>query len=621
MVFKKNKKNRRIVQYLVFFVLALSFMSIASIAVSAKQMVLLAVSQDGDKLIGSSAALDLEIRPGSGRVFLETYSLSKLDTQISTRFAKSIACNYIDFDCNNYDFFYSIKSDSVIVGGPSAGSSIALLTIFKLQGLDFDEKVALTGTINSGGFIGPVSGLKEKIAAAKNAGVKKVLIPKGQLVYSEVGLSDNLSVGSGNLSVGLNPSESVVNLSAYGKELGVEVIEISEIDDAVFEFTGKPARPDFGMLEIDPAYQNTMASLSMLLCNRSKSLRDLVDVSNPIYKNESYFSLLNSTESLLVKSADAYGKKDYYSSASFCFGSNINYRFLVTSELSYSKEDIIKRAQAALEEAETFEKKIGERNLNSITDLQAYMIVKERIDESKENFKDAIKHPDNTESLRKLTYGTERLYSAYSWSYFFNNPGTHIDLDNDALKVSCLDKMSEAEERRQYLALMLPQESLILPEKEGAYSEYNKSNYKMCLFKASKEKAELDIILSLIGVEEAQLKEVILRKQLIAEKLISKQQKKAFPILGYSYLEYSKNLIDDEPYASLLYAEYALELSNLDLYFKEEPSFSDNFKIEKIRQNVDERLLYLIAGFLIALLILGIVLYFRPDKKSRKSKK
>ena len=75
-------------------------------AASAKEytLPLLAVKDTETGFKGSTATLKLEIKEGSGRVFLDTFPLTKLDTQMSTRFAKEIACGYIDDNCNNYDF-------------------------------------------------------------------------------------------------------------------------------------------------------------------------------------------------------------------------------------------------------------------------------------------------------------------------------------------------------------------------------------------------------------------------------------------------------------------------------------------------------------------------------------
>ena len=124
------------------------------------QLKLLAVEDNGEEMYGSDADLLLELKSGSGRVFLETFPLTKMDTQISTRFAKDIACSHFKLNCDKYDFIYTIKSKSNIIGGPSAGAAIAALTAIAVLDLEYDPAVAVTGTINSGGIIGPVGGVK-----------------------------------------------------------------------------------------------------------------------------------------------------------------------------------------------------------------------------------------------------------------------------------------------------------------------------------------------------------------------------------------------------------------------------------------------------------------------------
>ena len=141
-------------------------------------MKLLAVKETDNGYEGAVADLYLEIKEGSGRVFPDTFPLTKVDTQISTRFAKDIACSYLNKDCSGYDFIYTIMADSPIIAGPSAGGAITLLTLSLLDDFKLDEKTGITGTINSGGLIGPVGGIKEKINAAKNIGLERDLSKK-----------------------------------------------------------------------------------------------------------------------------------------------------------------------------------------------------------------------------------------------------------------------------------------------------------------------------------------------------------------------------------------------------------------------------------------------------------
>ena len=88
---------------------------------------------DGIVQHGSIADLYLEIKPGLGSVYIDTFPLTKMDTQLSTRFAKEVACKFLNKDCTKYDFFYTIKADSSIIGGPSAGAALAMLTVALLD--------------------------------------------------------------------------------------------------------------------------------------------------------------------------------------------------------------------------------------------------------------------------------------------------------------------------------------------------------------------------------------------------------------------------------------------------------------------------------------------------------
>src|SRR3990167_3739288 len=222
--------------------------------VLAKQgnMKLLAVKETENGYEGGIADLYLEIKPGSGRVFLETFPLTRTDTQMSTRFAKAIACDVIEKDCDDTDFLYTITADSAIIAGPSAGASISILTVAMLEDLKLNEDYAITGTINSGGLIGPVGGLKAKVEAAKKAGLKKAFIPAGEIIVR----LDNSTIDLKNLS----------------KELGIEIIEASTLSEAVREFTGREIKQRFKNIEISEEYTSTMRSLAKDLCDRGNKL-------------------------------------------------------------------------------------------------------------------------------------------------------------------------------------------------------------------------------------------------------------------------------------------------------------------------------------------------------------
>ncbi|MBM4124100.1 MAG: hypothetical protein FJ246_03955 [Nitrospira sp.] len=99
--------------------------------------------------------------------------------------------------------------------GPSAGAAMAVGFIAVFKGDTIRRGVALTGTIEPGGRIGPVGGIPDKIRAAAREGYRTVLVPQGQLQNANW------------------------NLTPLAMELNMTVTEVATIDAAYELMTGQ----------------------------------------------------------------------------------------------------------------------------------------------------------------------------------------------------------------------------------------------------------------------------------------------------------------------------------------------------------------------------------------------
>ena len=584
---------------LIMLLLALLFLVPVALAKSGS-INLLAVQDAGNNTFkGSVVTMTLEIKPGAGRVFIESFPLTKIDTQITTRTAEQIACEYLDADCSGYDFFYTLNSSAVTVGGPSAGAATAALTVAVLENAKINDSVSITGTINAGNLIGTVGGLKEKIKAASDAGIKIVIVPFGE------------QISEGN---------KTKSLSDYSKELNISIVEASTLDDALQVLTGKKRKEPERNFSISPVYISTMSSIAQKMCNKSTQI--MVDLlqenfnTGNVLDNKS-LGLEQDSNNLTEKAAEAVRNGNYYSAASYCYGSSLRNIQIAIIEKNLTQNQMNKTAGNLSKEIDAYEKSADKWNLSTITNLESYIIVKSRLYEARKNLKEFYEANSTDETVLALASAIARFSSAKSWAEFYSRNGVQIEIDKGALMNSCKQKISEAEERYQYVNLYLPD---LMPgsrdEIDEAMSNYKSGNYVMCLFLSAKAKADIDSVASSMGVEQSGIDLLINQRLKVARNVIAEQNAKGiFPILGYSYYEYAINLNKNNDTATkataLIYTGYALELSNLDIYFQKQ-----EFRIKINAENLKYALVFL-AG-----LVAGVFVYdFLSKSRGQRNRK
>ena len=131
---------------------------------------------------GVTLEIEVNIMPGKGNLLLtgKLGDVMKESGQAGISYIRSVSKKYkIDAEFfQNNDIHVHIPEGAVPKDGPSAGITMATAIFSAITGKPVRSDVAMTGEITLRGRVLPIGGLKEKLLAAKNAGIKTVCIPK-----------------------------------------------------------------------------------------------------------------------------------------------------------------------------------------------------------------------------------------------------------------------------------------------------------------------------------------------------------------------------------------------------------------------------------------------------------
>lgn len=131
---------------------------------------------------GDTLQTEVNIMPGEGEILLtgQLGDVMKESARTGISYIRSVGEKYQipeDF-FKKHDIHIHIPEGAVPKDGPSAGITMATAMISAITNTKVRADVAMTGEITLRGRVLPIGGLKEKLLAAKSAGVKTVLVPE-----------------------------------------------------------------------------------------------------------------------------------------------------------------------------------------------------------------------------------------------------------------------------------------------------------------------------------------------------------------------------------------------------------------------------------------------------------
>ena len=570
-------------------------------------------------LEGSVFDATVLVKPGTGRVFVDTWPLSELDTQASCRFASDVAADILKVSHSKYDFFYTIRADSPVIGGPSAGAALTIATIASIRGLDIDPNVMMTGMINPDGTVGPVGGILEKIMGANEKGIKTFLIPSGQTVIQTV---DGTTV-------------QTVNVVEYAKlHWGITVIEVDDATDALWYFTGYRIKEDKPPAKVvvntdfikDRALSEFVAveklsnAVSQKLKSESIGFRDY----------QALTEFLNRANSNIDTSKKNLAEKRYYSAMSNIFNAKIQLNYISDSiDLIINKDSTIVKskiesAQKELDEANELIA-IESENVRGITSFECLAASEKRAIEAEALIADAWKNYYNQKYYDAVYYANfaiERAKTSKLWMEVSkeNSNGEGL-IDESQIKYNADQRIEDARLSLVYAQTLIGKNTLLDQSAEllqTAESEYEKGKYAAAIFDAIDSKVRSSVSIEVWSSGEDVIKQRLERAKEQAMGAIYLARKNGSePLMAESYFEYASTFEGSDKIASIILYKYSKGVA-LALRFLEpleNEASQQEIQIEKtpilVNPSSYNYVGYFLAGLIIGLVIAGIAVYYR----------
>jgi len=384
----------------------------------------LAVAETPQGLVGLAAEVQATaLADGTGQVFVDTKPLAQTDMQGSARQAAQAAASLLGEDAADYDFLVVFRSDSPVIGGPSAGAVMTLALATALWNLlhpddpwRLDAGVAATGMINPDGTVGPVGGVPAKAEGAAEAGLHTFLYPAGleqaPLRTPQGVVTVDMAAHCEGLGITCRPVATVEELVriAAGVSLQRPDVPVPGTED-YGALLGPRVRPDVARLEarIDAA-SGTLEASGLAGEMRTTVVQDL----------ETARSRLEAAEAAL-------GDERYYTAATMAFQGNIHVgaaenrtAFYLGDRAAGPVEAALQACQEAIDAAAAGIDGLDARDMHGLYALGA---AERRLEEARdlarqavEAYQAAFAREQWTQALFAASFCTERAGTVSWWA-------------------------------------------------------------------------------------------------------------------------------------------------------------------------------------------------------------
>ncbi|RKI39128.1 endopeptidase La [bacterium D16-51] len=129
---------------------------------------------------GDTLEIEVNVMPGSGKLELtgKLGDVMQESAKLALTYVKSVTAAKMEEEFfQKHDFHLHVPEGAVPKDGPSAGVTMATAFYSAITGERVLPEIAMTGELTLRGKVLAIGGLKEKLLAAKAAGIKKVFVP------------------------------------------------------------------------------------------------------------------------------------------------------------------------------------------------------------------------------------------------------------------------------------------------------------------------------------------------------------------------------------------------------------------------------------------------------------